>query len=404
MALPMGLKSVDDERRLLKWIFGIGIVLITFFLAITNGTGAWVETKSWAFTGLAVGAEIALIAAFSLIILGETRWRQAVGALVFVGLAWFCVENGKAAVKHWMADVFVGSPAELQAQADLMTAEAAKLDALPEDTKVEAAATRADGREELAALRVELDLMASATRIREAQTRLKALGLYTGPIDGIRADLTEGAMLARGEAVSNRMAILQAKLDEGGAQVGALAALAPAQTARLEAIRLTTQAKEVRDRGRWAQILLLVAEAARSFGVWAFLMAGTRESARFGRRAGDNVEEAEVAPQEPQRAPAPDQTEALVQEETEAPTETEAVDEVVDEAVVEPVLEPLPAPVVDPIDAAIDAAVGEPEPIPEPPPRVVGDPKKGGDSTAMNHEINAIDDSIPIDPPEARAA
>ncbi len=99
MALPMGLQSVDDERRLLKLVFGVGIALITLFLSITNAVGAWVATKSWAFTGLAVGAEIALVAAFSLIILGETRWRQAVGALVFVGLAWFCVENGKAAVK-----------------------------------------------------------------------------------------------------------------------------------------------------------------------------------------------------------------------------------------------------------------------------------------------------------------
>lgn len=396
MALPMGLQSVDDERRLLKWVFGVGIALITVFLAITNAVGAWVATKSWAFTGLAVGAEIALVAAFSLIILGETRWRQAVGALVFVGLAWFCVENGKAAVKHWMSDVFVGSPEELRARADLMSTEAGKLDALPEDTRAEAAETRAADREELAALRVELDLMASSTRIREAQTRLKALGLYTGPIDGIRADLTEAAMLARGEAVSNRIAILQAKLDEGGAQVGALAALAPAQTARLEAIQLETQAKEVVERERWAQILLLVAEAARSFGVWAFLMAGTRESARYGRRAGDldenhiiqnNVGDLRGPDPEPV-IPAP-----IIQPVVEPVGELDPGSAVKDYLTAQ--TEP---PAVDPIDAAIDEAVREPAP------RMFGDPKKGGSSNAMNHEINAIDDSIPIDPPEARAA
>ena len=63
-------------------------------------------------------------------------------------------------------------------------------------------------------------------------------------------------------------------------------------------------------------------------------------------------------------------------------------------------VEPVQAepPAVDPIDAAIDEAVTAPAP------RMFGDPKKGGDSTAMNHEINAIDDSIPVDPPEARAA
>jgi hypothetical protein len=380
MALPLGLQSVDDERRLLKWVFGVGIALITFFLAVTNGTGAWVATKSWAFTGLAIGAEIALVAAFSLIVLGETRWRQVVGAIVFVGLAWFCVENGKAAVKHWMSDVFVGSPEELRAQADLMNAQAGKLDALPEDTKTEAAATRADDREELAALRVELDLMASSTRIREAQTRLKALGLYTGPIDGIRADLTEEAMLARGEAVSARIAILQAKLDEGGAQVGALAALAPAQTARLEAIRLTDQAKEVTERELWAQILLLVAEAARSFGVWAFLMAGTRESARFGRRAGDWDENhttqnnvGDLRGPEPAPAPEPVIRDPII----EAP------------AIGDPIIEDAA------VNAAIDTAVNDDEPAPSKP--QVGDPWKGGISAGMNHEINNMDDSLPID-------
>ncbi len=385
MALPLGLQSVDDERRLLKWVFGVGIGLITVFLCITNVTGAWVETRSWAFSGLALGAEIALVAAFSLIILGETRWRQAVGALVFVGLAWFCVENGKAAVKHWMSDVFVGSPEELRAQAELMNAQAGKLDALPADTKTEAAATRADDREELAALRVELDLMASSTRIREAQTRLKALGLYTGPIDGIRADLTEESMVARGEAVSARIAILQSKLDEGGAQVGALAALAPAQTARLEAIRLTDQAKEVTERELWAQILLLVAEAARSFGVWAFLMAGTRESARFGRRAGDLDEDhiiqnnvGDLRGPEPVPAPEPVIRDPII----EAPIIEEPV---------------IPNPIIDDaaIDAAIDTAVNDDEPAPSKP--QVGDPGKGGISAGMNHEINNMDDSLPID-------
>ena len=370
MALSLGLKSVHDERRLLKWIFGVGIAFITFFLAITNGTGAWVETKSWAFTGLAIGAEIALVAAFSLIILGETRWRQAVGAVVFVGLAWFCVENGKAAVKHWMDDVFVGSVSELEAKAALMNAEAAKLDALPEDTKTEVSEQRRLDREELAALNVELDLMTSS-RIEEAQKRLTALGLYQGRIDGIRAELTEAAMRARGETIRNRIAILQSKLETGGVQSDAVAALAPAQAARLEAIKLTDQAETVEERERWAQILLLVAEAARSFGVWAFLMAGTRESARYGRRATDRVEdERDAPPQQEREAPAAKGTQG-VQEEAEAPAETEAVAE------------------PDPVDAAIDEATGSK-------PR---GPGKGGESTQFDRETGKIDDSIPIDEP-----
>lgn len=357
MALPLGLSSVHDERRLLKWIFGVGIAFITLFLAITNATGAWVATKSWAFTGLAIGAEIALVAAFSLIVLGETRWRQAVGALVFIGLAWFCVENGKAAVKHWMADVFIDAPEALRSRADLADAEAAKLDTLPTDTKTEASEQRRLDREELAALNVELDLMTSS-RIEEAQRRLTALGLYEGRIDGIRAELTEAAMRARGETIRNRIAVLQSKLDTGSAQDSAVMALAPAQAKREEAITLRTQADEAGFREVWAQILLLVAEAARSFGVWAFLMAGTRESARYGRRATDRAEDHAIH------------------------------DNVGD----------LRGPVDEPdIDAAIDAAVAEPEP---PKPKNRG-AQKGGESTAFNRETAKVDDSIPIDPPGA---
>lgn len=381
MALPLGLQSVHDERRLLKWIFGVGIALITLFLAITNVTGAWVETKSWAFSGLALGAEIALVAAFSLIILGETRWRQAVGAVVFCGLAWFCVENGKAAVKHWMSDVFVGSPAELKAKAELMNAEAGKLDALPEDTKTEASEQRRLDREELAALRVEQKGMQAQDKqgIESAQLSLKAQGKYKGPIDGKREDLTEAAMDQRGAEIASRIEVLQAKLDDGSGQGTAVAALAPAQTARLEAIKLTEQASEVTERERWAQILLLVAEAARSFGVWAFLMAGTRDSARYGRRAGDRVEdegEAEDKVEDARDAPPEQEREAPPAEDTETvPEEAEA---------------PATEEVVDPVEAAIDQATATP-----PKPR---GPGKGGESTAFERETGKVDDALRIDP------
>jgi len=371
MALPLGFQSVHDERRLLKWIFGTGIVLITFFLAVTNGTGAWVATESWAFTGLAIGAEIALVAAFSLIVLGETRWRQLVGLLVFAGLAWFCVENGKAAVKHWMRDVFIDAPEALRSRADLADAEAAKLDSLPTDTRTEASEQRRLDREELAALNVELDLMTSS-RIVEAQRRLTALGLYEGRIDGIRAELTEAAMRARGETIRNRMAVLQSKLDTGSAQDAAVMALAPAQTKREEAITLRTQADEAGFREVWAQILLLVAEAARSFGVWAFLMAGTRESARYGRRKEDRVEDKQDAPPAQEReiedegggpAQEPEQVEAIDQE-AEAQAEEKAV--------------------VEEDEAARQRRLNA---------------QKGGISNAFGNEVGAMDDSIPIDPP-----
>ena len=323
-----------------------------------------------------------LVAAFSLIILAETRWRQAVGAVVFAGLAWFCVENGKAAIRHWMDDVFIDAPDALRSRAALADAEAAKLDTLPSDTKTENTEQRRIDREELAALRVEYQQMLAQDPqgIMAAQTALKARGDYLGAIDGIRADLTEAAMEKRGAEITARINVLQAKLDEGSAQNAAVTALAPAQAKREEAITLRTQADEAGFREVWAQILLLVAEAARSFGVWAFLMAGTRESARYGRRKDDRVEddagEAEDAPQEQERG-TPDPQEAS-EEIAEGEAETQA------EAEAEPV-----------------ADTAEPEPANDEPPPKVKNPGavKGGESTAFNHETGQIDDSLPVDPP-----
>lgn len=282
----------------MKWGLGAGLALMTFALAFVNGTGAWVSTNSVPFTALAVGAEIALVFMFSLVVLSETRLRQIVGGLIFLGLAWFCVENGKAGIRHWMQEVFVGSPAALRAEADLLDAEALKLDSLPSDTREEATEDRRALREEMATLRAELELMNSETRIAEAQRHLTALGLYTGRIDGIRAELTESAMRQRGEAIRRRMEVLQIRLDDAGTTSVVEGALAPAQERRLRAIELRTQADEVVRREWWAQILLIVAEAARSFGVWAFLMAGTRKTARVNVEvpgAGDMTAEDRAA-------------------------------------------------------------------------------------------------------------
>lgn len=390
MALPLGLASVHDERRLLKWIFGIGVGILTIALAFTNMTGAWVETKSFWFTGLALGAEIMLVAAFSLIVLAETRVRQAVGAVVFCGLAYFCVENGKAAVKHWMSDVFVDSPEALSSRAELADAEAAKLDSLPTDTKGENTEQRRLDREELAALRVEQVQMQAQDKqgIETAQIALKATGAYRGPIDGIRADLTEAAMEQRGSEITARVKVLQAKLEEGGAQGAAVLALAPAQAAREQAIVYRTQAKEVGEREWWAQILLLVAEAARSFGVWAFLMAGTRESARYGRRHDDRDDD--VAEEEAADAtPEPKRTQPGIAE-TEAPQPEPAP-----EAEAQAAPEEGPANDAAPQDEAEADAGVEPEPEKEKNPRS----KKGGDATAFNHKRDAFDDSLPVDGP-----
>lgn len=379
MAISLNFKTPDDERLFMKrWLAGF-IAIITIALAIINGVGAWEKTGAWPYVALAVGAEGALVVMFSLIVLSQTWLRRFVGFALFIGLAIFCVDNGKTGIKAWMDEVFIEEEDVLRKEAEILMADAAKLDTLPTDTKAETDAQRAADREELAALRVEQKQMQAQDKqgIEAAQLSLKAQGKYKGAIDGIRADLTEAAMDQRGAEIAARIEVLQAKLDEGSGQNTAVAALAPAAAKRLLAAEKIAQADKIRDEGANVVRLLYTVEGVRSFGVWAFLMTSTATLTlgglafwrKHGRRATDRVEDEQDAPPEQEReAPAAEAPEA-VQEEAEAPAAQE-----------EPAI-------VDPVDAAIDQATGTK-------PR---GPAKGGESTAFDKEAGKIDDSLPID-------
>ncbi len=282
MAIALKFKSAADEQRFMKYWLAAFIFVITAALAVINATGAWVKTESYAYTALAIGAEGMLVVMFSLIVLAQTWLRRIVGFALFVGLAYFCVENGKIGVKHWMSDVFrsedgqVLEPSVLREEAAILLADATKLDTLPTDTKTESSEQRRIDREELAALRVEYQQMLAQDEqgIKAAQTALKARGDYRGPIDGIRADLTEAAMEKRGAEITARINILQAKLDEGSAQNAAVMALAPAADKRLLASEKLAQAERIEKAGEDVVRMLYTVEGVRSFGVWAFLMTG----------------------------------------------------------------------------------------------------------------------------------
>lgn len=390
MALSLKFKTPDDERFFMKKWLAVFIAIITLALAIINGVGAWEKTGAWPYVALAVGAEGALVVMFSLVVLSQTWLRRLVGFGLFIGLAVFCVDNGKTGIKAWMDDVFIEEEDVLRKEAEILLADAAKLDTLPADTKGESDMQRAADREELAALRVEQRQMQAQDKqgIETAQLSLKAQGKYKGAIDGIRADLTEAAMDQRGAEIAGRIEVLQAKLDEGSGQNTAVSALAPAAAKRLLAAEKTAQADKVRDEGANVVRLLYTVEGVRSFGVWAFLMTSTatltlaglafwrkRESVPHGRRATDRVkdevEDQEDAPPERERETQTDETAEVVQEETAPETAEEGE---------------------DPVEQAIDEAVGAP------PKRRVGNPEKAGDSTAFNHDINKVDDSLPIDP------
>lgn len=381
MALALKFKTPDDERFFMKKWLAVFIAVITLALAVINGVGAWEKTGAWPYVVLAVGAEGALVVMFSLVVLSQTWLRRLVGFGLFIGLAIFCVDNGKTGIKAWMDTVFIAEEDVLRKEAEILLADASKLDTLPADTKGESDAQRAADREELAALRVEQKQMQAQDKqgIEAAQLSLKAQGKYKGAIDGIRADLTEAAMEQRGAEIASRIEVLQAKLDDGSGQNTAVSALAPAAGKRLLAAEKIAQADKIRDEGANVVRLLYTVEGVRSFGVWAFLMTSTATLtlgglafwSKYGRRSTDRPSEEtkdkpDAPPQQEREAPADEGAEA-VQEETEAPAETEAVEE---------------------------DLFGETEPEPRKP----RGPGKGGESTQFDRETGKMDDALKIDP------
>lgn len=270
------LGNSDREKRIMKYWAGTGITVITLGLLGLNTTGAYgASGGNWLYTMSVAGAEILVAVAFGFTVLAQTWLRRIVCGVIFAVLLWACIENGKLAIQRSFSDVFVDTSEALRAKAAVAEAEAVELDGMKLDVRANAGEDLSRVRNEIAELNLELELMTSSTRIAEAQTRLAALGLYTGRIDGIRADLTETAMRARGESIRRRLAVLEEREASAGTITGVASAEDPAAAKRIEAIRLRTQADEVDYRTFWMHLILIALEGARSFGVWAFLMVST---------------------------------------------------------------------------------------------------------------------------------
>ncbi|MAL99396.1 MAG: hypothetical protein CL583_13210 [Alteromonadaceae bacterium] len=331
----------DAERIWLKRIAAAGIVIITIGLCFLNTTGAHhASDGNWFYTVCVAGAEILAAVVFGLVVLARTWVRRIAGVLIFVVLVWACIENGKLAIQQSFSDVFVGTPSELREKARIADETAIALKANATEDRDDSKEDKRALREEKARLVLELDLMTSNVRIEEAQTRLKAMGLYTGPIDGIRAELTEMAMEARGEAINRRIAIIDALIDptvsEETVEDASDVALSPSDAKRLEAIQLRTQADEVEYRTVWMHVILIAFEGARSFGVWAFLMTSTAtgtaaafttpQPAKEEDDPEEQITDAETEPSDPPEAPdAEDAAEPANDEETQSPEKEEEI-------------------------------------------------------------------------------
>ena len=304
-ALPFLTKKGEDEETALKRVLGYAFYVVTIGLMCLNISGAWIGSKgNIAYTVAIAGAELFVALALGALIFTRNNLRFGVGMLVFLVGVWITLENGKMAVTHSMNDVFTGTPTELREQAALAEKRATELDAEAVDGKTNDKESLAALREEMAELKNERTLMQSQSKdgITRAQTALKDMGLYSGPIDGIRENLTEGAMEARGEWARKRMDLLQTQIDDLTG-VGAPPPVAeappvvtdtPAEAKRKEAIELRKQATEVEERTLWLHILLIGLEGIRSLALWVFLMDGTMTASRLKRKAMDQLALARV--------------------------------------------------------------------------------------------------------------
>ena len=304
-ALPFLARKDEDEESTLKRILGYAFYVVTIGLMLLNISGAWIGSKGNIFYTIAIaGAELFVALALGALIFTRNNLRFAVGLAVFMVGVWITLENGKMAITHSMDDTFTGTPVELREKADLADKRALELDADATSAKTNDQDSLAALREEMAELKNERTLMQSQSRdgIIRAQTALKDMGLYTGPIDGIRENLTEGAMEARGEWARRRMELLQTQIDDltgvgkppAETDAAVTPAISPAEAKRAEAIELRKQAREVEERTVWLHILLIGLEGIRSLALWVFLMDGTMTAARLKRKALDQLALARV--------------------------------------------------------------------------------------------------------------
>lgn len=244
----------------------VAILLLTIALAALNVSGAWIASGgNVAYTCVIAGVEVLAATVLVLLLAAPTWPRKLVGAATALAIIYVAVSNGQVSVTASFASIYKDekgqnlSPDALRKKAEVATGEAAALAiTAPKQANTDA--------EEIASLKNEQELMASETRIKEAQLRLKSLGLYSKDIDGIRGVDTQQAMQSRGEAARKRIELLTTKTE---------AKQAPASDKSIEAIDLSAKADAI-DAGKVnLYMLLLACELARTAGLWAFVQWST---------------------------------------------------------------------------------------------------------------------------------
>jgi hypothetical protein len=304
----------------------LAVVIITLGLASLSVTGI-IATATWTWLSVlptlgliiaVLGAEALATVAFIRTLTAPTMARKVAGALIFIGLAAIGVHNAENGAHVVWPDRFAVSSGRLAAEAELAGEEAATLGKAQEAAIGGTGAELERVRTEIANLKTEQAVMASASPegIKSAQRLLLAQGLYFGSVDGIAEQKTESAMRARGEAIQREMATLKAR--EDGLMSGQASPVQQANTdKRLLQIENADRAAAAFWAWFWLIVMLCTLEGARSLSLWALITDLQGKNVDLERQRADEIAELEhqnrlaalrasqVAPAAPAPEPAP---------------------------------------------------------------------------------------------------
>ena len=332
------------------------VIIITFGLASLSVTGV-VATANWtwisalpvlALVFAVLGAELLATVAFIRMLTASTMSRKIAGAFIFLGLAAVGVHNAENGARVVFADRFAESSSSLAAKAALAGEEAATLGVAHQAAISGTGAELERVRTQIAELKTEQQIMASASPegISQAQRLLLAQGLYFGSVDGLAEEKTESAMRARGEAIQRELATLKAR--EDGFMAGQAS---PVQQATSDRRLLQIQQADAANAAFWAWawliIMLCTLEGARSLSLWAYITDISSTEAQRDRAWTDEL--AELRHQQ-ERARIIAETNAAVAAYSAPPVEAQPIDTVIDTRIETPVSitaqEPEPEPIV----------------------------------------------------------
>lgn len=326
-----GFLAFKNEADATRKFALFAVIVITFGLASLSVTGI-VATATWTWLSAlpiigmifaVLGAELLATVAFIRMLTASTMSRKIAGAFIFLGLAAVGVHNAERGAKVVWVEVFAESSSSLAAKAALAGEEAATLGTAQQAAINGTGAELERVRTQLAELKTEQQIMASASPegISQAQRLLLAQGLYFGSVDGISRDKTESAMRARGEAIQRELATLKAR--EDGLMQGQASPVQQATSdRRLLQIEQADAASAAFWSWLWLIIMLCVLEGARSLSLWAYI---TDISGKEAQRDRDWTDELAALRHQQERARIIAETNAAVAAYSAAPEPAPAI-------------------------------------------------------------------------------